>query len=67
MSFTDEELSRLRYSVSDDYGSSNEPVNSLAEEALQLRYDLRVLWHAYTHDSRPPMDLQQRLAERFGV
>lgn len=27
-------------------------------------YDLRVLWHAYCTDTRPPADLQARMLDR---
>lgn len=41
MNSTDAELRRLQYSVSDEYGSSDEPIQSLAAELLALRIATR--------------------------
>ena len=63
--FTNEQLRKLRNSVSDEYGSSNEPVNSLASELQEALHDLEILWHAFQTDTRPPAALQERLRRRF--
>jgi hypothetical protein len=37
----------------------------LDQVTRDLAYDLRVLWHCWHTDSRPPLDLISRLQKRF--
>lgn len=67
MSATRKHFERAMLLLDEDECRSPADQDLLDQVTRDLANDLRVLWHCYTTDNRPPMDLQQRLGWRFGV